>query len=92
VVQQWPGGFQGQFTIVNHGPTTIDGWELTAVLPGDLINTVWDATYRTVGNTLIMDPPSYQMTIAPGASLSEHFVAQGTTTSPAGCTFDGNAC
>ncbi len=53
---------------------------------------MWDATYHTAGDVLIMDPPSYQVTIAPGASLTEHFVAQGTTTSPAACSFNGTAC
>lgn len=77
---------------MNHGTTAINGWELSVVLPGDRINTVWDAMYHTAGDTQIMDPPSYQMTIPPGGSLPEHFVAQGSTTSPAGCTFDGMAC
>ena len=91
LVYHWPGGFQGQFTIVNNGTTAINGWELAAVLPGDRINTVWDASFHTDGDTLIMDPPSYQMTIPPGTSLQENFVAQGTTTSPTGCTFNGAA-
>jgi hypothetical protein len=92
VIQQWSGGFQGQFTIVNNGNTAINGWELSAVLPGDRIDTTWDATFHTDGDILIMNPPSYQVTIPPGTSLQENFVAQGTTTSPAGCTFDGAAC
>jgi hypothetical protein len=32
------------------------------------------------------------MTISPGASLNEEFTAQGATTSPDGCTFNGAAC
>lgn len=92
LVQQWRDGFQGQFTIVNNGSAAINGWELSAVLPHDQIDTVWDATWHTNGDTLIMDPPSNQMTIPPGASLEEHFVAQGDMTSPIGCTFDGAAC
>ena len=92
LVQQWDGGFQGQFTIVNGGSTAINGWQLSAVLPGDQIESAWDASFQTNGDTLIMNPPSYQMTISPGASLNEEFTAQGSTTSPADCTFNGAAC
>lgn len=92
VVQQWSGGFQGEFTISNHGSTAINGWELAAALPGDWIYTVWDASYRISGDVVIMDPPSYQQTIAPGASLTENFTAGGNTTSPASCTFNGAPC
>jgi len=92
LVQQWDGGFQGQFAIVNNGNTAINGWQLSVVLPDDHIDTTWDASFRTNGDILIMNAPSYQMTIAPGASVKENFVAQGSTTSPADCTFDGAAC
>jgi hypothetical protein len=92
VVQQRDGGFQGQFTIVNNGSTAINGWQLSAVLPGDHIDTTWNATFQTNGDVLTMNPPSYQTTIPAGTSLQEHFVAQGSTISPAGCTFDGAAC
>ncbi len=75
------------------------GWLLPAVPdeatdPGQPAGTVapGQTAVSRRWDTLIMDPPSYQMTIPPGGSLPEHFVAQGGTTSPAGCTFDGMAC
>ena len=92
VVQQWDGGFQGEFTIVNHGAAAISGWQLAAVFPGDTIESAWDASFHTGGDTLLLDPPSYQLTIAPGAGLAEHFTAAGTTTTPESCTFNGAAC
>jgi Cellulose binding domain len=92
VVQRWPGGFQGQFTIVNNGTAPINGWELRAALPFDRIDTVWDAVFHTVGDTLVLDPPSYQVTIAPGGSLTENFTARGNWTKPTSCTFNGAAC
>jgi len=91
LVQHWDSGFQGEFTIVNNGRTAINGWQLSAVLPGDTIDTVWDASYHTSGDTLIMDPASTQVTIPAGTSLNENFTANGTMTSPAGCTFNGIA-
>lgn len=92
LVQQWGGGFQGDFTIANHGRTAISGRELSAALPGDQIDSAWDANYHTSGDVMIIDPPSYQETIAPGASLTEYFTANGTTTGPASCTFSGAPC
>ena len=91
LVQHWDSGFQGEFTIVNNGRTAINGWQLSAVLPGDTIDTVWDASYHTSGDTLIMDPASTQVTIPAGTSLNENFTANGTTTSPAGCMVNGIA-
>jgi hypothetical protein len=91
LVQHWDSGFQGDFTIVNNGRTAINGWQLSAVLPGDTIDTVWDASYHTSGDTLIMDPASTQVTIPAGTSLNENFTANGTTTSPASCSFNGTA-
>ena len=91
LVQHWDGGFQGEFTIVNNSAAAIDGWQLSAVLPGDTVDTVWDASYRTSGDTLLMSPPSYQVTIPAGGTLTENFTANGNSTSPAGCTFNGVA-
>jgi mannan endo-1,4-beta-mannosidase len=92
VVQQWPGGFQGQFTITNQGTAPINGWELKAVLPFDRIDSVWDAVYHTFGDLLVLDPPSYQVTIPPGGSLTENFTARGGWTKPTSCTFNGADC
>lgn len=92
MVQQWHGGFQGQFTIANHGTAPINGWELKAVLPFDQIDSVWDAVYHVLGDELVLDPPSYQVTIPPGGSLTENFTARGFWTKPTSCTFNGANC
>jgi len=92
LVHQWPRGFQGEFTIVNHSAETISGWQLAAALPGDHVWSVWNANFRTLGDTLVMYAPPYQLTIPPGGSVSEHFTASGPTISPAGCTFNGAPC
>jgi len=92
VVQRWRGGFQGQFTIVNRGTASIHGWELRAKLPSDRIDSVWDAVFHTSGGTLVLDPPSYQVTIPPGGSLTENFTAKGHRTYPISCTFNGARC
>jgi len=92
VVHQHPHSFQGKFTIVNDGNTTINGWELAVELPGDRIDAVWDGSFHTNSGTLYIDPSSSQQTIAPGATVTENFIAHGSTTTLANCTFNGSAC
>lgn len=91
-MDQQSGSFRGQFTIVNNGTTAVHGWELVVVLPHDNVVAVWDATFHTHGNTLYIDPTFLQATIAPGASLTETFIASGSTTTPKNCRFNGSAC
>lgn len=92
VVRQSGNGFQGQFTIVNNGSKTINGWEIAAVLPNDHIQAAWYAMHHTSGDTLYLDPTLLQQTIAPGGTLTENFTATGTTTTPTSCTFNGSPC
>lgn len=92
LVSQQSDSFRGQFTIVNNGSTAVNGWELIVVLPHDNVAAVWDATFHTNGNTLYIDPTFLQQTIAPGSSLTENFIASGSTTTPASCKFNGSAC
>lgn len=92
LVRQHPHSFQGKFTIVNTGSTAINGWELAASLPGDQIRAVWDGSFHTDGDTLYIDPSTSQLTIAPGATLTETFIAGGSATTPASCMFNGAAC
>ncbi len=92
LVNQWQNGFQGQFTIVNNGSKPIHGWDLTAVLSGDQVRWAWPAMFSMSGSTLTLTPQSSQNTIPPGTSLTENFLANGTTTSPSSCTFNGSPC
>jgi Cellulose binding domain len=92
LVRQWDGGFQGEFTIVNHGTTSLSGWVLSAAFPGDHIKSVWGASYQTSGNTLTLTPASSLPSIPPGGSQSAFFTASGRHQNPASCTFNGKAC
>jgi cellulase/cellobiase CelA1 len=84
--------FEGEFTIVNNGSSAVSGWQLAVTFPGDQVDWVWEASWHMSGDTLIMSPSGDQVTIGPGASLTEHVAAQGSATSPASCTFNGSAC
>ena len=91
--QQWPGGFQGELTIVNQGSAAVTGWQIVLTLPGDWVQTVWNANWRPGGwGTVIMTPTPGDQVIEPGATLSVGFIAQGNTTEPANCTFNGSPC
>jgi hypothetical protein len=92
LVQQWDGGFQGEFTIVNHGTTPVSGWVVRAMFPSDHIGSVWGASYQSSGATLTLTPASYQPSIPPGGSQSAFFTARGSRQSPRSCTFNGKAC
>jgi hypothetical protein len=89
----WDGGFQGEFTIVNQGSSTLDNWQVVITLPGDQVDTAWDANWQPgPADTVILTPASYDAPLKPGASQSVNFVATGNTVKPASCTFDGSAC
>jgi chitin-binding protein len=93
VPQHWDGGFQGQLTIVDHGHSALNGWQIVITLPGDEVDTVWNAQWQAGGGaTLTMTPASYDQVLEPGTSQSVNFVAKGNTTNPVNCTFDGSAC
>jgi Cellulose binding domain len=92
LVQQWDGGFQGEFTIVNNGTAPLSGWVLRAKFPSDHVETAWGASYQANGAILTLTPASYQPSIPPGGSQSAFFTANGTQQTPMSCTFNGKAC
>jgi hypothetical protein len=93
VLQQWPGGFRGELTIVNQGGSAVNGWQLAITLPGDQVQNVWNANWQPTGwGSVIMTPVPGDQVIEPGASVPVDFVAQGDPTEPANCTFNGSPC
>lgn len=92
-IEVWSGGVTGEFTVTNVGSNDVAGWELSAEFPGDQIQFTWGAIDPNPGSdTIVMGPQPDSPTIAPGASQSGYFVAQGTTIYPSTCTFDGASC
>lgn len=92
-LQRWRGGFQGQFVITNHGSSAVTGWQMVITLSGDQVDTVWNADWQYGrGGSVILTAAPYDQVIEPGASQSVNVVAQGGSTEPASCTFDGSAC
>jgi Cellulose binding domain len=92
-LQRWDGGFQGQFVITNHGSSAVTGWQMVITLSGDQVDTIWNADWQYGrGGSVILTAAPYDQVIEPGASQSVNVVAQGGTTEPTSCTFDGSAC
>lgn len=88
----WGSGYQGAFTITNVGSHTLTGWTVSLNLPADTtITTQWDATVTRIGNWYSFASRSYNGTIAPGASVTFGWVAQGTSL-PLNCTLNQGIC
>jgi hypothetical protein len=93
VAQRWGDGFQAEFVITNHGNSAVTGWQIVVTLPGDQVDTVWNADWQYgSGGSVIMTAPPYDQVIEPGTAQSVNLVAQGGTTEFTSCTFDGSAC
>ena len=85
-------GFFGHLTIENLGTAPVSGWQLVLTLPGDDVDWVWNAQWQLSGDTLTLTPANSGDVIEPGASVSVNFSANGDTTAPTSCTFNGAAC
>jgi hypothetical protein len=88
---RWFQGIQGRFVIVNHGSTPVTGWNLAVTLPGDGNFRVWNAQDRVNGDTLIINAAPNAQTLGPGAIQQVTIFAEGGTSAPSSCTFDGAA-
>ena len=86
------GSIQGEFTITNHGSSSLNGWQLTATIPGDRFTSAWGSGFQFSGDTITYSQALLQGGIAPGSSLTVGFDADGTATSPSACSIDGSAC
>jgi hypothetical protein len=75
VVNQWPGGFQGQVNVANTGTATITGWRVTWTFPsGQTITQYWSATVAQSGSGVTATNVGSNGTLAPGTSTSFGFL------------------
>jgi Cellulose binding domain len=88
-LDRWFQGIHGQFVIVNHGSAPVTGWNLAVSLPGDGNFQVWNARGHVSGGTLIITAAPDAPALAPGGMQQIGVSAQGGTSNPASCTFDG---
>lgn len=86
----WNSGFTGDFTIVNDGSTTINGWTLQFDLDAVITN-IWNATIVSrVGSRYTITAASWNASIAPGYEISFGFQADGVAgETPRNLRFNG---
>lgn len=86
------GGFTGQVTVVNQGAAAISGWQLVVALPGDSVSAVQNAEFTDDDDVLFLSPAPYDLSIAPGDSVTISIYASGPQSTPAECSFNHVAC
>jgi Cellulose binding domain len=86
------GGFTGQVTVVNQGAAAISGWQLVVALPGDSVSAVQNAEFTDNNDVLFLSPAPYDLSIAPGDSVTISIFASGPESTPAECSFNDVAC
>lgn len=91
VVNQWPGGFQGEVTVTNTGGSSISGWSVKwAFANGQTISQLWNGTVSQSGANVTVTNVSYNGSVGVGASTTFGFQASWNGTnavpSPVTCT------
>jgi mannan endo-1,4-beta-mannosidase len=95
VVNEWPGGFQGEIVVRNTGAAAISGWTLVfRFVDGQRVANMWGGTPAQDGGTVNVTPASYTSDIAAGGSVSVGFTATkgGANSAPTAFTLDGTTC
>jgi endoglucanase len=86
------GGFTGQVTVVNRGTDAITGWQMVVALPGDTVSAVQNAEFTDDNDVLFLSPAPYDLSIAPGGTVTVSIFASGPDSTPAECSFNNVAC
>ncbi|WP_203898916.1 GH12 family glycosyl hydrolase domain-containing protein [Virgisporangium aliadipatigenens] len=83
-ISTWNGGYQGEVTVRNSGTANISGWN-TVWTGGGTVNNLWNGR-QTATSPVTVRNESYNGALAPGATTSYGFVANGTPPSAVSCT------
>jgi cellulase/cellobiase CelA1 len=87
VVGTWTGGYQAQVVVKNTGSATLNSWQLKWTFPsGQTITNLWNGTDTQSGANVTVNNASYDGTLAPGATATVGFTANGTSAAPTGLT------
>lgn len=90
----WPQGYQAAITLTNTGSSTLSPWTATWTVPASvgLVNG-WYATVTQNGRVITAEAPSWNLSLAPGASWSIGYIANGPWASgPSRVTLNGVNC
>ncbi|MFC9271679.1 cellulose binding domain-containing protein [Streptomyces zhihengii] len=91
----WEGGYTGQYVVTNDSGTARSGWTLEFDLPaGTAVGSLWNGEHTVEGRHVTVKPASWNVRLAPGASVTVGFVttSAATATDPESCRIDGAAC
>jgi hypothetical protein len=89
VTANWGSGFNMNVTITNTGTQPITNWTLAFDAPFTITD-LWSGTFTQQGSLYTVQPVSYDLTIAPGASVTFGFTAAGSDLdSPSNFTLNG---
>ncbi|MFG1672566.1 cellulase family glycosylhydrolase [Micromonospora sp. NPDC049282] len=92
-VNAWAGGFQGELTVKNTGTGAANPWSVTWTWPsGVTLASGWNATVTQSGTTVTAAAPAWAPSLAPGASVTVGFTANGTAANPATVKLNGATC
>ncbi len=81
VASAWQGGFNDNVTVTNTGTSVWHNWTVTWTVPsGVTLVNAWSSTITTSGSTWTVKAPSWAPDIAPGASATFGFQANGSST------------
>ncbi|MET8148563.1 cellulose-binding domain-containing protein [Actinoplanes sp. NPDC049668] len=91
-VSQWPSGYVGNITVRNDTAAAIDGWRVEFDLAaGTRVTSSYSGVFTRAGDHYTVRNESWNGTIAPGASETFGWVAEGQGT-PTGCKLNGVDC
>jgi predicted carbohydrate-binding protein with CBM5 and CBM33 domain len=93
ISSSWSGGFQGTVTVRNTGPAAISPWSVSWHQETATIVSGWNAAVSQADHMVTASAPSWNLSLAAGASVSIGFVANGSTTEPpTAVTLNGLLC
>ncbi|GAA2748092.1 glycoside hydrolase family 18 chitinase [Kitasatospora cinereorecta] len=93
--QDWGTGYGGSYTITNSSTSALNNWTLEFDLPANnSVASLWNATYTTASSHVTVKPPSWQTSIAAGASYNVGFnIAYSGAYAPLkNCKLNGKPC
>ncbi|EOD69923.1 cellulose-binding protein [Amycolatopsis vancoresmycina DSM 44592] len=95
VTDQWNVGFTAGVSVTNTGSRTLSPWTVTwTFTAGQQVTHSWNGDYSQSGSRVTMKAVSYNLTLAPGATVDIGFNGSYDHGNPApvGFTLNGAAC
>ncbi|WIX92611.1 cellulose-binding domain-containing protein [Amycolatopsis sp. DG1A-15b] len=95
VTDQWPNGFTANVFVTNTGNQTLNPWTTTwNFTAGQRVTHSWNGDYSQSGSRVTMKAVSYNLALAPGATVNIGFNGSFDRGNPApgGFTLNGTGC